>query len=237
MITEQKNSTSKMELEAYSRLSAHYPEFLKTFRVINPTPKDEFIFSQTRTRGLQNCGIVEGDTMEKIWGTVDTVFRYPFGKGEKTVGCLMENSDLVWSFLALVLEGEGYTKPYFGKEPHYCSGNWYYHCADNGMYLPTSVHQYFHRFAEALAEQGYDAFYSFLKKLGCYDLLDYYGNRYGEVLFKSEDDDQMQRDVILDFFGSVGCHDQCCKALLEKTHDQKEKERHFNITIYNNYIR
>lgn len=203
----------------------------KTIRVIDHTRSLEFVLYQKADGTLDVCGIVENAIMNEVSEIADKVFRRTTRNGQKTVSFLTENSPVVWSFFAQVLETSGMVKLNSYMDAHHCSGNRYDHRVKNGVFLPISIHRAFHNGAKKAAAQGYDAFIAFVKSLGNQDLLARYINQEHRVLFRSETDNQMRQDVILEFFGSVKRFDCFCKALLKKTDGQMEKEIYFDLTL------
>lgn len=230
MVITKENCIEKMKLEVCSKIPGCGSGCArtKTFRVIDHTRGLEFILYKNATGKFDNCGIVESKIMERVWQIADKVFRR---RTEETVSFYMLYSDVTWSFFSQVLEEGGCVKDDWEMNAHHCDRNWYNHRVENGQFLTPSTHKSFHCGAEAAADQGYDAFIAFVKSLNNPDLLAHYANDQGQVLFRNEDDNQMQKDVILEFFGSIKHYDQCCKVLLERTVGQTEKEIRFEITL------
>ena len=199
--------------------------------MIDHTRNLEFDLYRKADGTLAVCGIANTSIMDKVWKIADKVFRRRTRKTGRTVSFLMEYSDVNWSLFAQILEEGGYIKLYPDMDAHHCDGNRYNNRAANGVFLTISTHRAFHRGAAKAAAQGYDAFIAFVKSLGDPDLLAHYVNPEHRVLFRSETDNQMQQDVILEFFGSVERYNKFCKAVLEKVKGQTEKEIRFDLTF------
>ncbi len=223
----------EIKAEVLSVLPGHDFARVKTatIRVIDHTRNLEFDLYRKKDGTLAVCGIANTSIMDKVWKIADKAFRRTTRKGEKTVSFLMENSPIVWSLFAQILEEGGYIKLYPDMDAHHCSGNRYDHRVENGVFLTISVHRAFHRGAKDAAAQGYDAFIAFVESLGNPELLAHYVNQERRVLYRSETDNQMQQDVILEFFGSPERFNRFCKAVQEKIEGQTEKEIRFDLTF------
>lgn len=208
----------------------------KTILITNPKKDLSMILYQGENGAKDEhefdvAGIINTDIIKKIWCFTDKIFpRSPHGN-YLTVSYNIQYCPSVFSFLPLILHTAGYKEKYPYMQAHHCNGNPFDNRVQNGLYLSNAMHTRFHAGAKKAAAQGYDVFISYVKSFNNPQLLEKYANSDRRVLFYAGDKDWLQENVALQFFGSTERFDRSCKAVLEKTNGQTEKEIHFDLTL------
>lgn len=202
-----------------------------TIYVADEAQKRGFILYLRAIAALQTCGITDFAALDYVGRMADKVFRRRTRPTGRNVSFLLPHSTVNWSLMPQILEQNGYVKRCPRMDAHHCDGNRYNQRVANGVFVSIATHKKFHLGAKKAAAQGYDAFIAFVESLKDPDLLAHYVNPEHRVLFRSETDNQMQQDVILEFFGSVERYNRFCSEVLARTENQVEKEIHFTVTL------
>lgn len=231
MITQVNESDiKKAELEVFSRRPGHCYDLstTKTFAITDRTRHVTLILYKDKCGEVQVCGVMDESLLEAVWKITDKIYPRTTRSSGKTVSYQIVHSSVVHSFLSLILSTAGlFTTS--EMDAHHCNGNRYDHRVSNAQLLSISDHGAFHRGASEAASQGYLAFISFLKSIGNPALLNHYKSNEMNILFRKENDREMQERIILEFCGSIPNYQLLCEALLKETAEQQEKDIRFSI--------
>lgn len=187
----------------------------------------ELLLYQDKYGELNVCGIADHDIMDKAWNITDKIY-FPKSSDKKIRVCY----DILYggggfSFLTLLLEIAGYRKEFDGMDAHHCNGNPFDHRIQNGILLFKDEHTDLH----SAAARGNNALISFVKLLNRPELASKYINGERPVLFQTGDYHCKQETVIREACGSMERFSKLCKAVVENTKGQTEKEKKYRVIL------
>lgn len=187
----------------------------------------DLLLYQDKYGELKVSGIANHDIMDKVWDMTDRIYpRIPHGH-TLTVSYDILHVGKGFSFFTLLLEIAGYKKEFSNMNAHHCNGNPFDHRIQNGIFLFEDEHKALH----SAAAQGNDTLISFVKLLNKPEPLSKYVNGERPVLFQAGDYHCKKETVIREACGSMERFYKLCKAVVENTKGQTEKEKKYRVIL------